>query len=126
MTKDGTIDNLFQDFDSDSERIQECATKAIDAISDKTSLSIKHFGGVFSIHISIMFVSILHTLCIMKRKHETGGVDQENTKERNDIYNENDISNDFRVKNKTHETGVHQVKSIVILGGEYQRMKRYF
>ena len=120
MTKDGTLNTLYKDFDADFERMQECdATTATDAISDTTSLSIKHFGGVFSIHVSIIFVSILYTLCIMKRKHETGGVDQENTKERNDIYNENDIYNDCRVKNKNRETGVHQVKSAVILGGEY-------
>ena len=119
MTKDGTLNTLFKDFDTDSERIQECATQATDAISDNTSLSIKHFGGVFTIHVSIMFVSILYTLCIMKRKDKTGGVDQENTKERNDIYNENDIYNDCRVKNKNRETGDHQVKSAVILGGEY-------
>ena len=73
--------------------LSECrncdATKeATTAISDKTSLSIKHFGGVFSIHVIIMFVSILHTLCIMKRKPETGGVHQENTKKRNDIFND--------------------------------------
>ena len=93
MTKDGTIDNLFQEYDSDFERIQECdATKAATAVIalNKTSLSIKHFGGVFSIHAIVIFVSILYTLCAKKRKDKTG-VHQENTKERNDIFNDNKV-----------------------------------
>ena len=92
MTKDGTLNTLYEDYDSDFERKQECdATTATAVISlNKTSLSIKHFGGVFSIHAIVIFVSILYTLCAKKRKDKTG-VHQENTKERNDIFNDNKV-----------------------------------
>jgi hypothetical protein len=76
---DGTIDKIFQDFDSDSDRIQDCGVenKATEVLQlDSTSLSIKHFGGVLSIHAIVILVSILYTMCTKKRRNRSNCLHQ--------------------------------------------------